>query len=193
MDLTPMTELDAVNLMLSVIGESPVNSLSVSGLADVAVAQQILEETSREVQEKGWTFNTEDRVTLPFTAGGEINIPSNALRIKLDEGYDGSLTQRGSRMYDRENHTYVFDTTRTLAFQITYMLAFEELPQAARSYIAIAAARKFQKRAISSDQLEKFTAEDEAQAKAQLLDMDTDAGDYNLIYDSWDTARIVVR
>lgn len=193
MILTPMTELDAVNLMLSIIGEAPVNSLSVSGLADVAIAQSILQETSREVQERGWSFNTEDNVTLPFTAGGEINIPSNALRIKLDEGYDGTLVQRGTRMYDRENHTYVYDTTRTLAFQITYMLPFEEMPQAARNYVSIAAARKFQKRAISSDQLEKFTQDDEYRALATLQDMDTDAGDYNLVYDSWDTARIVLR
>ena len=43
------TELEAVNIMLSSIGEAPVNSLS-SGLVDAELAQTTLHNVSREVQ-----------------------------------------------------------------------------------------------------------------------------------------------
>jgi len=42
------TKLDAVNTMLSAIGEAPVNSLS-SGLVEAEIAETILNTTYREV------------------------------------------------------------------------------------------------------------------------------------------------
>jgi hypothetical protein len=59
MALTLTTELDAVNLMLSTIGEAPINDLSASGLGDVAAAKTRLALTSRSIQTAGWHFNTE--------------------------------------------------------------------------------------------------------------------------------------
>ena len=50
-------KLEAVNIMLSCIGESPVNSL-VSGLADAEAAELILNRVSKESQTEGWHFNT---------------------------------------------------------------------------------------------------------------------------------------
>lgn len=190
-NLTPMTELDAVNLMLSLVGEAPISSLNVSGLADVAIARAILLEVSREVQERGWGFNIEHNVEYPLSVEGYIYIPPNILRIDLESDQDALVTQRGNRLYDRKNHTYVFD--KTLLTRITVMLDFEELPQAARHYITIRAARKFQKRAVSSDNLEKFTQEEETLALAQLNDYDTDVHDYNLFTGSSDIARILRR
>ena len=46
---TPTTQLQAVNSMLSTIGEAPVNSLS-SGLVDAETAETVLNEVSRDVQ-----------------------------------------------------------------------------------------------------------------------------------------------
>jgi hypothetical protein len=179
MNLTPMTELDAVNLMMTVIGEAPVSSLSVSGLSEVAIAQQILNEVSRETQEKGWGFNTEDDYELAININGEIVVPPNVLRIDVEESEGLQLVQRGTRMYDKENKTYIF--TESHKFQLTFMLDFEEIPQAARHYIAVRAARKFQKRMVGSQLLEQFTADDEMMALASLQDMDTDVEDYNIL------------
>lgn len=191
MALAGMTELEAINLMLSTIGEAPVNSLNSTGLSDVAVARSILLEVSREVQDDGWTFNQEDNVSLSLSIDGYIYIPSNALRVEPMDTEDVKVTIRGNRLYDRENHTYVFSIP--VSCQITYLLDYEELPQAARFFIAIRASRKFQRRVLTSDVVEKFTQEDEIEAKANLQDQDTSAGDYNLLNDSWDIARIHVR
>jgi hypothetical protein len=46
----PTTELEAVNTILSTIGESPVSSLGDQMTVDAVLAQNILHEVSREVQ-----------------------------------------------------------------------------------------------------------------------------------------------
>ena len=51
--ITPTTELQAVNQMLSVIGEAPVNSITGTVTTDVSVAKNILDETSMSVQSMG--------------------------------------------------------------------------------------------------------------------------------------------
>ena len=56
--ITPTTELQSVNTMLSVIGEAPVNSITGTTTVDVSVAKNILDETSMSVQSIGWNFNT---------------------------------------------------------------------------------------------------------------------------------------
>lgn len=191
MQLSPMTELDAINIMLSVIGEAPVNTISVTGLGDVAVAKQILNEVSREVQEKSWVFNTEDNVPITPTVEGYVNVPTNVLRIDAANSEPLDVVQRGERMYDRRNRTFSFDNT--YKFNITYMLDFNEIPQAARYYITIRAARKFAKRVLGSNEIDRLTQEDEFQALVALQDMDTDVADYNILTGSADTARILMR
>ena len=77
----PTTELEAVNIILSGIGEAPVNSLS-DMTADVSLARNILAEISRETQTEGWQWNTEDDYPLtPDAAKGEIKLPPTAIRV----------------------------------------------------------------------------------------------------------------
>ena len=57
--ITPTSELDAINVMLSGIGESPINSLN-ELTSDVSMARNILLETSKELQLEGFSWNTED-------------------------------------------------------------------------------------------------------------------------------------
>lgn len=188
---TPMTELAAVNTMLSVIGEAPVNSLEVSGLSDVAIAKTILMESSRAVQEKGWHFNTEDNYELAVDGDGSIALPENILRVDASPEEALDLVQRGNRLYDRENHT--FNIGRSVKCTIVIGLPFTDLPAAARYYITIKAARMFQKRILGSDILERFTQEDEVNAMVALRDADTDVADYNLLTGSADVFMILER
>ena len=61
--ITPTTELQAVNIMLSVIGEAPINTLAGSTTTDVSIAINLLNETSLSVQSMGWNFNTHTTTT----------------------------------------------------------------------------------------------------------------------------------
>ena len=62
--ITPTTELQAVNTMLSTIGEAPVNSITGTTTVDVSVAKNILDETSMSIQSQGWNFNTNYELSL---------------------------------------------------------------------------------------------------------------------------------
>ena len=64
MTITPMTELEAVNIILASIGESPVNSIENPTNVDVINAIRILRNINRRIQSKGWTFNTIESYTM---------------------------------------------------------------------------------------------------------------------------------
>lgn len=70
-NLSPTTELDAVNAMLSAIGESPLPNqaaIDTATAADVVMAVGILKSATREVLAYGWRFNTNENYQLPITA-----------------------------------------------------------------------------------------------------------------------------
>lgn len=190
--LVPTSALEAVNLMLSTIGEAPTNDLSASGLGDVATAKTRLHLVSRKVQAEGWNFNTEEDYPLSPSVDGHLILPSNTLKVKPTKEYrDRNVAWRGSKLYDRANHTFVF--TDPIKVELVIFLAFEELPEAARNYIAIKAAREFQSSVLGSQELEAFTQDDEFEAKALMLDDDTEASNYNVLSDSYSVANILDR
>ena len=77
-----MTELEAVNVLLTTIGEQPINSFSGNQTTDVTIARQVLTEVSREVQSQGWHFNTEPEVSLvPDSTNKHIIVPIDVARI----------------------------------------------------------------------------------------------------------------
>lgn len=191
--VTPTTELEAVNIMLAVIGESPINSLNSPAVVDAVTAQAVLSEISRAVQTTGWHFNIEEELTLtPTLFGGELQLPGNCLRVSPSAEYqDVDVAQRGSRLYDRRNHTYVF--AKSMKVDMVILLPFNELPESARYYITIRAARTFQARTVGSEALYQFTAQDEAMALSALKKAEGITGNHNMFTDSWSVAKILQR
>lgn len=177
---TPTTELDAVNIMLSVIGESPVNSLDDNLVVDAVIAKDILREVAKEVQSEGWHFNSESNYPLPLSVGGEVSVPPNTVSVKaslMNSVQD--ITVRGGRLYDRERHTFLF--TQTQYVEIVLMLPFDDLPETARRYILVRAGRIFQDRIVGSDTLHGFNQQDEARARATLLATETENADLHVL------------
>lgn len=166
--ITPTSELDAVNVMLSGIGESPVNSLS-ELTSDVAVARNILLETSKEMQLEGFSWNTEDNYPLSPDTKGNIKLHPSIIRVHFREPSDRELVVRGSRVYDRTNHTFIFPQKMTVVCTITQLLPFDQLPEAARRYVTIRALRIFQERVVGSQVLSTYQLRDEARARVLLM------------------------
>lgn len=179
---TPTTELEAVNAMLHSIGESPVVTIDDDTdplPVDVDIAVRVLRSVNREVQVRGWSFNVEEEYPLSRDGDNYLPLPTNALHVDPDGAYasrDGIV--RGSRLYDKENHSFVWDTNITAT--IKFLLPFEELPEAARNYIAVRASRRFQAGAVGSQILQSFTEADEVYALALLKHEECDAGDFNV-------------
>jgi hypothetical protein len=192
MSETLMTKLEAVNKMLATIGESPVSTLSGTVTTDVQMAVDFLNENSRAVQSESWSFNHEYDVTLqPDINEGTITLPGNCIGVKITTPSAAvDVVQRGLDLYDRLNHTYIF--TQNIDANITYFLAWEELPELARRYIMIKSARIFQARVLGSETLNGFTSQEEVQARTALLSMDDENSALN-IFNNYDTASMLHR
>lgn len=176
--LVPMSELDAVNVILMTVGEQPVNTLETPGLSEVSIARTTLHQVSRKVQAEGFVFNTEEGYRIPPDLDGHINLPPNTLRVTPTDR-SRRLVQRGTRLYDIDNKTFKFKDPVEL--DLVLFLPFEELSQAARDYITIRAAREFQTRVLGSEKLTQLTAFDEQQAYLALIREDSDARRYNMM------------
>lgn len=166
----PMTALDAVNLMLAAIGSVLVPSLLVTDTnKDAEGALKVLQDTSREVQMKGWHWNREHAwPLLPDPTTGELLLPSNCLEVReIRSGkWTRELVERGGKLYDMINHT--FSIGERVLVQMVVALPYEDLPTAARWYIAVKAARRFAITKLPSDATFRYTTTDEQEALASL-------------------------
>ena len=191
MALTPTTKLEAVNKLLQSIGETKVNSLA-SGLSDAEQAEITIDSISREVQTAGWSFNTELKYTLAAESGtGFVYLPSNTLRVDNWKYYpEKNYVQRGLRIYDSLNHTYAIN--QSVIVNLVVLLDFTDLPEAARRYITIRAARIFQDETVGSMELHGYKESDELQALVEMKDAEAETGDYN-VFDNYAVARILNR
>jgi hypothetical protein len=170
MPTTPFTELEAVNEMLMSIGQAPVNSLVVT-VGDVNIARSILGIETRYVLLYGFGFNTDEAYSLAPDANKFIAMPNSALEVDASDKQADIVMRRhpsyGVGLYDRANQTFEFGTS--VPCDIVWGMGFEDLPESARNYIAMAAVRKFQKRTIGSAELDGYNQEDEARAWSLLL------------------------
>jgi len=176
------TELESVNIMLAAIGEAPVNSLTGTVPVDVRLAQSTLTEVNKSVQSEGWSFNTEIDVTIPRNATTEqITLSTDVLRIDANIHQHPTIDpiQRGLRLYDRLNNRFEFD--EDLICTVVYFRTFDEIPEPARRYINIKAARIFVDRLVSDDGLRTYTQQDEVRARAILMETDLANGDHNIL------------
>ena len=188
---TPTSELEAVNSMLSTTGRAPVNSLS-GGSAEVGMAENILSEISREVQTRGWHFNTDKEYVLTLDTDNKLPLPSNTLRVdSVSTDADEDVVQRGMFLYHRKNHTFAF--TGNMKVDIVVLLTFTDLPEAARRYITVRSARIFQESRQGSDTRSSFNRSDEATALALLKKAEGKTGNHNVLYGNADVHRIIDR
>lgn len=184
------TELEAVNIMLSAVGSSPVSSLDAG--AEVAIAKNILRETRRDVLSRGWAFNYETEVKLS-PVDNQITLSESIMRIDGSVGFNSGLdlVQRGTRLYDRKSHTYTI--TSEVTVDVIYNLEWSLLPEVARRYIMIRAARVFGDRVTGYGPQHNYTLADEYQAMTDMKDAEGDTADHNMLTGNWDVYRVVHR
>ena len=179
--MTATTQLEAVNIMLAAIGEAPINTLSGTVPVDVKLAEATLTEINKEVQSEGWSFNTEINVELTRGDADQILLASNVLRVNpnVHDHPDIDAIQIGSKLYDRKNHTYTF--SESLKCTVVYYRTFNEIPEPAKRYINIKAARIFVDRLVGDEELRTFTQGDEVRARAILMETDYSNADHNIL------------
>ena len=191
---TTTTKLNALNTILSVVGEPPLNDLTGDAAknSDAVMALNILDEISREVQSAGWHFNTEKEVPLVPDSSGNMPITGDVVRVDCEypESKTYDLVLRGSTLYDRKNRTSTF--TSTIKVTLVRLLDFESLPECAKRFIVIRSARIFQDRMIGEPNHHSFNSRDEMNAWVALKEFEMDTG-YHSIFDSSDVFRVIDR
>ena len=191
---TRTTELEAVNTILSTIGEAPLSTLTGSLPVDGTTAKNILNEISREVQSAGWHFNTQYKVDLTRDGNNKIPVGTDVVRVQLNDKYDKSsydVVQRGTYLFNLAKNLETFDQD----FEentLIYLLDFDKLPEQARRYITIRSARVFHDRTLGANTLHKFSSEDEARSLSVMKQAEMATGD-NTIFDSYLQSYIVNR
>ena len=176
------TELSAVNSILGSIGQSPITSLTTGNAQanpEIAFIQNLLTETNKNVQGEGWHFNKEDHVKLSPDTNGHYIIPTNYLRYDVHEGLSDrtkDVVRKDGKLYDNVNHTFVF--TGDHYFDITYLLAFEDVPPTIQRYIIARASVRAATQLVSNADLVRLLQLEEAQTKAAALEYDCEQGDH---------------
>lgn len=196
--LAPTTELEAMNTMLSAIGEAPITDISAATQADVAMALNILRNTTREVQSVGWRFNYETGIEVPpldtFIWSDSANhatllnifaLPAGIImwtQTPCQQNSKLDLTWRPSKQYTVESVSTMVLYDRALNrdgcdvvlypfvyIDATFLFNFEQMPESARRYAAVLAGRRFTQQVVGSDTLAGFAELDERQALRSLV------------------------
>ena len=173
------SELDALNVMLTNIGQQPILNIKNTN-PQVALAKTVLNQVVSDVLTEGWTFNRELDFPIEPNSDGEVYLPENVVAWDLTWPTDYDVVIRDGKLYDKRNHTYEFDKNTTLKMDIVWLFDFEDIPNAIRNYITIRAANLFAMRTTGSTEIAKYGQQEEMQARATALDYETQQGDWNI-------------
>ena len=180
------TELDAVNQILSSVGQAPVTTLDLQN-PEVGIVLNTLREVNKTVQSEGWHFNTEKHYALTAdSVTFEIEYPENALSIDTyrDQHFDDyNPVRRNGKLYDKYNHTYEWKdgtSARELICDVVWFWDFKEVPPAVQAYITAKAARLCAVRMIGDQTLYALLQENEIITRSAALEQETKQGDYSI-------------
>ncbi len=189
----PVNELEAVNMLLAAVGEAAVSSLETATTVDVTQAKNLLSNINREVQQKGWHFNTEWDVVLSLDSDSRIPLGTTVLSVYSPTKMTTIRGREGSPfLYDLDNNTFTWTASINDAVTIT-LLDFEDIPQTARQYITTKAARIFQEEIIGQVSAEAVNRQEETEAYADLLDDEGERAGFNVGYgtrDMYNTTKL---
>ena len=179
------TELSAVNSILGSIGQSPITQLKdtttgalISTNPEISFIFNLLVETTKDVLNEGWHFNSEEHIKISPDANKHISIPTNMLRYDI---HDGQITRnldvvkREGKLYDKVNHTFEF--TSDVEIDATYLYDFEDIPSAFQRYIIAKASTRAATQLVGDANLAKLLQNQEAITRAIVMEYDTQQGD----------------
>tara|TARA_X000001382_G_scaffold130431_1_gene125275 strand:- start:4709 stop:5356 length:648 start_codon:yes stop_codon:yes gene_type:complete len=186
------TELDAVNQILSSVGQAPVLDLDMQN-PEVNICLQTLRDTNRQLQAEGWTFNTEYLVKFTPDANKKITIADDVLQIDSNESRhfnNYNLIRRldtsdnTNKLYDRfwhqKNKTEGYTFDEDIYCDVVYFIRFDNLPYAFQAHIIARAARQVSIKLVGSAELVQLLAVEEDQTRAALMEYETNQGDYSI-------------
>lgn len=170
-----MTELEAVNMLLRLIGSSPVNSLQ-RAHPDVENAKSTLDRIRKQVQLRGWWFNLDYNVQYTPDSNGEIIVPSEVHKVFTN---DSSVVLRGGKLYNQYEQTFTFTDNVIIARQ-TRLLDWDDMPHSCQLHAAYLSGAQFIRDELEDPQKKKDLERDAGAAMMELKKEDLEAMRYNM-------------
>ena len=175
--LIATTKTDAINTMLSSIGYAPVNNIDDDTDVDVANAIRMLDHFSRDIQRKGWDYNTIKRTYNPDTLTKRIRWDETLISWKADDG--NTYVKKDNYFYDTANDTFEFTQPITLTAIIA--VDFSDLPDCFKNYITARASVSYQARYMGDTNLSNDLQTEAGEAWQDIVAYDMNMGSYNML------------
>lgn len=172
------TKLEAINIMLSCIGQAPLNTLEGTKSYFTVSAENTLDAEVKRIQLEGWYFNTEKLYRLQPDKNNIIKVPDDLIEIRCS---NFRYVVRKKKVYDLWHHT--FEIKNPITVEAVFRLNFEDMPEVAQTYAYMSAAYKFVKREFGADKTCVYTQEDLAEAKQIMLQHELEIANYTMIPD----------
>ena len=179
MEISALTELDAVNNIIGTLGEAPIDTLEDLTNVDAINALRILEEVSRTEQARGWSFNLIEDFVLNPDINDNNRIPWNDkyLFVKGEEGT--KLVRYGKHMKDLVRNSDYFP--QPIHAEVVLLIPFEELPGQMRDYIVAKAGFMFQSAYYGDDSLGTVINMQVQDTWQHLMDYEMDDNNYSML------------
>lgn len=170
-----MDELETLNMLLRLIGSSPVNSLNTDH-PDAANARATMRRVSKRVQRKGWWCNIDYNVILQPDDQGAIIVSGE---ISSLVAANRSYMLRGNRLYDNQLQSAVF-TEPVCVVRLMRILEWDDMPQVMQEFCAYSAGSEFVRDELEDPQKEASLKESAGASYLDLKKQDLEEGQYNI-------------
>jgi hypothetical protein len=172
-----MEELEALNMLLRLIGSTPVNSLG-TARPDVANAKVTLDRIRKLAHKRGWWFNIDYNVTYQADpTSKEIVVGKEIISFVGQQA--SQYVVRGTRLYDKNCQTYQIGKS-VLAYKIVRILDWDDMPNSMQDYCAYLAAMSYVRDELEDESKIRQLANDTQAALIELKRDDLQQGQYNI-------------
>ena len=182
---TDATELAEVNKVMRFIGEPPIAALNSHSLASEAV--RLMRDTHKELQGRGWWFNTEEGVEFSTDGSDRIVVADDTLSIEANEYSTRVKTVGASRyLYDLEKKSYQ-QWTSTIKAKVIYNRSLDDTPDKYLEYLNVRVALLLTELYPQSGGDVQRLPKMEQELRAYFKDREGDEANYT-VFDNYDAA-----
>lgn len=181
--------VSSVNKILRYLGVNKVSS-NTNEHALASEARDLLIDTDKELQARGWWFNTEKDVTFTITSGTIRVTPNTQLYEELDDYPTARVVDGAYIVLKNLTDNTVDQFSGTIKGTRVVKRSIEELevPQKYREYLEIKVAAILAELYPQSGSEIQRIRKQEAELETYFKDRENDQGNYN-IFDNYDTAE----
>lgn len=170
-----MNELETLNMLLRLIGSSPVNSADTTH-PDAANALATMKRIRGRVQRRGWWCNIDYNIILQPNNRGEIVVSNEVTSLVAD---DRDHVLRGNKLYDKRAQTGIFTADVTVK-RMVRVLDWDDMPSIMQEYCAYYAASEFVRDELEDPQKESSLKESASASYLDLKKQELEEGQYNI-------------